>query len=328
MTDALTISALLTGQMMDGETQWSLGTFGAIAEFARDLDEPVDLVRGATSISATTARGGVRIDLLPDIRLIAFETTSKESWNHRVALCLPEDGCPMSRRAALTEIGPDAGALRAADQGAILFDLGLDALQVDVCVRVSDSEVAAQLRAHCGAPLLAPGNPAMGVIVAASPHRVFIGRLGRIEVYQSIPPHDGRSPQGPHTHVLPDLLRHQRTHAATEPIPDGLIPCAHLYPAHPAKDALGTARAFDPARHDAFQRMLRIFGDPDHLALKQRVLAAVAAGKDPGVVSVPDNRFARSNVRVALRQLRAAEEATPALAAWMAAHEPARAEMS
>ena len=119
----------------------------------------------------------------------------------------------------------------------------------------------------------------MSVILATSPHRVFISRLGRIEVCQPIPPHDGRSPQGPHTHVLVDLLKHRRTHAATEPIPDGFVPCAHVYPPHPAKDALGEPRPFDAARHDAFQEMLRTFGDPDQIALKQRVMAAVAAGE-------------------------------------------------
>jgi len=327
MADAATISAFVARQMADAETQWSLGTFGAIAEFARDLDEPVDLVRNASAVSATTARGGVKIKLCADIRLIAFETTTKESWNRRIALCLREERCAMNRRAVLTEIGPDTGALRAADRGAALFDLGIEALQVDVCVRVSDPNIAAQLRAHCGAPVLAAGNPAMGVVLAHSPHRVFISRLGRIEVYQPIPPHDGKSPQGPHTHVLPNLLRHRRTHAATEPIPHGFIPCAHLYPAHPAKDAFGEARPFDSAHHDAFQDMLRLFGDPDHLVLKARVLAAIAAGENPSVVSTANNRFARANVRVALRQLRATDAAAPALAAWMAVHEPSRAEI-
>lgn len=328
MTDQATIFDFLASQIMDRETQWSLGTFGAIAEFARDPDEPVDIACDGDAVSAATVRGGVRIELRPDLRLIAFETTTKESWNHRVALCLPAGRCGMNRRPVLTEIGPDAGALRAIDRDALLFDLGIDALQVDVCVRVSDPQVAAQLRAHCGAPILAPGNPAMSVILSASPHRVFVSRLGRVEVCQPIPPHDGQSPQGPHTHVLVDLLKHRRTHAATEPIPEGFVPCAHVYPPHPVKDALGKPRPFDPVRHDAFQEMLRMFGDPEQIALKQRVMAAVAAGESPLTISVMNNRFARTNIRVALRQLRDARRETPALAAWMAAHEPSRAEMN
>jgi len=125
MSHTSNISAFLAGQMADTETQWSLGTFGAIAEFARDLDEPVDLVHDANAVSATTTRGGVKIELLSDTRPVAFETTTKESWNHRIALCLPEDRCAMNRRAVLTEIGPDTGALRAADRNAALFDLGI-----------------------------------------------------------------------------------------------------------------------------------------------------------------------------------------------------------
>jgi Family of unknown function (DUF6925) len=165
----------------------------------------------------------------------------------------------------------------------------------------------------------------MGVILAASPHRVFASKVGRIEVYQPIPDPHGKSPEGPHTHVLPDLLHHRRTHSATEQIPQGWVPCAHLYPPHPARDALGHERPFDGARHAAFQDMLRMFGDPEFFALKQRVVEAVTAGEDPSVIDVTGHRFARTNVRVALRQLKATHEDAPGLATWLAAHERAGA---
>jgi hypothetical protein len=51
--------------------------------------------------------------------------------------------------------------------------------------------------------------------------------------------------------------------------------------------------------------LLREFGDSELVALKQRVTATVAAGGDASSVVVPDNRFARATVRVALRQLNA-----------------------
>jgi hypothetical protein len=69
--------------------------------------------------------------------------------------------------------------------------------------------------------------------------------------------------------------------------------------------------------------MLQEFADSDFFALKQRVLAAVAAGEDPSVIAIVDNRFARTNVRVALRQLRAADDASPTLMTWLAADERA-----
>src|SRR5205807_8223415 len=121
------------------------------------------------------------------VRLFASESTTRDSWNHRIALCLPQRQCAMNQRTALTELGPDREALREQDREATLFDLGLGALQVDVCVRVADADVTAELRSHAGRALFDPSNPAISVILAANPHRIFMSQLGRIEVYQQKP---------------------------------------------------------------------------------------------------------------------------------------------
>ena len=170
-------------------------------------------------------------------------------------------------------------------------------------MRIGDRGLAARLREHTGRAVFEPGNPAMGMILAANPHRVFISRLGRIEVYQPIPPPSGKSPEGPHTHVLPKLLKSGRTHPATEPVPDGLVPCAHLYPPHPARDALGEARPFDATHHHAFQQMMAACGDPVTMAIKRRVVDAVLAGEPPRLVA--GDRHGRTSIRIALRQMRA-----------------------
>ena len=324
MTEYGNSLAFLAAQLADPENHWSLGAFGALAEFTRDAGEPVVLSRDEHSATAVTDRGGLRIAPPAELRLFASESATRLSWSHRVSLSLPEDACAMGQRAVLTELGPDPQALREQDRAAILFDLGLDTLQVDCCIRVADPQVAAALRARAGHSVFAAGDPAMGMILAASPHRVFVSRVGRIEVFQPIPPPDGRSPQGPHTHVLPKLLRHRRTHAATEPAPEGFVPCAHLYPAHPVKDGLGRALPFDTRRHEQFQRMLRLFGDPRALALKERVIEAIERGSDPSMIVVPEDRFARASVRVALRQMQAIQRRSPALAAWLAAHDRAQ----
>lgn len=315
------IHGFLADQVADASVQWSLGTFGAIAEFTRGAEEPVALARDDSSLSATTARGGVRIDLSTDIRLHASESAVGESWSHRVALCLAADRCAMNQRATLTELGSDGEALRGADRGAVLFDLGLACLQLDACIRSADQELIAQLRKHVGRSVFEPGNPAMNVILENHPHRVFVARLGRIEVYQSIPPPNGKSPEGPHTHVLPKLLAHGRTHAATEPVPDGFVPCAHLYPPHAAKDGMGRALQFDAGRHAAFQEILQTFGDPDAVALKRRVVAAIAASESPSALPTRSGRFARATVRVTVCQLKAEGADWPALKAWIAAYD-------
>jgi len=311
----------LCAQLANCETHWSVGALGALAEFSRDPHEAVELVQSDRNLSAITARGGIRITPLPELRPVASESITRESWSHRIALCLRESHGAMAQRLMLTELGPDRDALRESDRESVLFDLGLGALQVDACIRVSDRPVVSELRALTGRNVFEPGNPVMAIVVPHSPNRVFVSRIGRLEVFQPIPPPNGLSPEGPHTHVLPKLLKHRRTHASTEQIPEGLVPCAHLYPAHPTKDAFGRELPFDEERHAFFQKALQRFGDRDIVDLKRRIHRAIEDGADPSTVAVPNDRFARGSTRVALRQFKASRRASPALAAWFQAYD-------
>jgi hypothetical protein len=322
--DGTPLIGFLRAQILDCGNQWSVGTFGGLAEFSRGLDETFTLHETEDAVALATALGGIRLTASRGTRIAAFESLTRDSWNQSIALCLPESACAMSRRTALAELGPDRDAIRPADRDAILFDLGIGALQVDACIRVADPDIASALRALTGRNVFEPGNPAMSIIVPHGPNRVFVSRLGRVEVFQPIPPPHGRSPDGPHTHILPKLLQHGRTHAATEPIPAGFVPCAYQYPAHPAKDTHNNALPFDGERHLSFQRMLAQFGDPELRDLKQHVVQAVEQDADPAALSAPDGRFARAAVRIALRQLAASGHPSPALAAWLAAHDMAR----
>jgi hypothetical protein len=227
----------------------------------------------------------------------------------------------MNGRTVVTEVGLDGDALRAEDRSAVIFDLGLGALQIDACVRSADPKIIAGLRNGCGRSLFAAGNGAMDMILASNPHRIFISRIGRIEVFQPIPLPDGMSPEGPHTHVLPKLLSSGRTHAATEPIPAGWIPCAHFYPPNPLRDGNGQSRPFRREYHDAFQTMLSRYGDPRLVEIKDRIADAVRAGEQPSQVQLPEDRHGRAALRVTLRQLKASGQMSAALAAWLAAHD-------
>ncbi len=316
MAQTANIVELLTEQISNPDTQWSLGTFGGIAEFSRDRDEPVTLTTSDRLVSAVTARGGIAITIRDDLRPFASESITRKDWSHRVALCLPQNTCGMNRRTVLTELNRDGDALREDDRDGVLFDLGLDALQTDLCVRIRDANVIACLRPYLNRPVFEPDNPAMSIILAASPHRVLISRAGRVEVYQPIPPPTGKSPEGPHTHVLPKLLKSRRTHPATEPVPDGWIPCAHLYPAHPIKDALGAAQSFDATRHDAFQQLLDRHGHADAVAAKKQIVAAIMNEASPDSQHAATDRMARANIRIAIRQLTAAQHPSRSLPVW------------
>jgi hypothetical protein len=117
--------SFLADQLADCGTHWSLGGFGALAEFTRAADEPAVMAHGPSSTSAITARGAIRLTPHADLRLFASESVTRMNWSHRVALCLPENQCAMGRRSVLTELGPDNEAMREQDRNSILFDLGL-----------------------------------------------------------------------------------------------------------------------------------------------------------------------------------------------------------
>lgn len=229
----MTIDALDLAEQhaRDATCGWSLGVFGAVAEFMRDADEATAIDRQLSRLELSTARGALRLDAHPALQVIVYETASRHAERRQpgVALCLPQDQAQLATRAVLTALGPDTLAIRPEDRAGEMFDLGLATPTLDALIRTTDTDLIAALRAAEGATLFARTD-LLGQIGASGSHRVFLSALGRIEVFQPIPPSDGTSPEGPHTHLLPKLLAHKLGHAANLPIPDGLAVCLSIHP--------------------------------------------------------------------------------------------------
>lgn len=328
------VESLLRAHLEKPESGWSMGSFGAIAEFHQDehevpvVDLPHDLMRA-------TRRGAIALDktALLEATPIAYETLSpkRHRWNQAVALCLPQEGARGASRTVLTELGPDDYAIRGIDRTGILFDMGLSLSQCDFCIRTSDPKLLAVLRANLGRSLFEHDNGAMPAILAAHPHRVALTKLGRVEVFQKIggPDTGGVSPPGPHTHVLPKLLRSGRTHSANTPIPDGFVPLAYLHPGNPVIDPMGVDRPFDPALHEEFQALLATYGLAECNDAKQQIARAIAQQESPAGFAMPASRYARAAVRLALRQLEHSArhasdvQALTAIEGWRLVHEGA-----
>lgn len=317
------LSAVLEAALTDEDSGWSMGSFGAICEFHHvEGDPPSQILPGCGIVNP---RGGFRLDRLEGARAVVWEETSPrpDRWRQSLAICLPAAEAAMAGRSGLTELGPDREALRPEDREAILFDLGLSLPQVDYCIRTADPELLAVLRKGEGLSVFDPANPAMPAILPRHPPRLAITKIGRMEVFQKIggPDTGGVSPIGPHTHLLPQLMRSGRTHSANTPIPEGWTPVAGFHPASPVMDRLGEDRAFDRARFEAFQRLLEAWGDPESLALKRRVRAALEAGIPPGDLPPPSGRFAKAALRVALRQAARLGGGSETLALWRQAYD-------
>lgn len=205
---------LVRHYLADPLTGWSVGTYGAIAEFQYDPDESgLDLDLEAMIVQ--TGRGALAVVSLEEVQ--PFGLTDDSGRLREIAFCSGRRG---AQRAVVTELA------------SLTFDVGVAAPHVDMLVRLrsDDAETAAALRAGLGQPLLAHGNPAGAAIARASPTRILASPVARIEVHQPIPPPSGRSPEGPHTHLLPKLLAQGRDRSPESPLPDGLWCGLSLYP--------------------------------------------------------------------------------------------------
>ena len=321
LLDPAALLALLRPALDDPGNGWSIGTFGAIGEFHRDAGEAAPCGTEAGTASRITARGAIRIEPRAAAQVLAYDIPGRDpdTWTSELTLCMPA-AVPLAG-GVVAALGPDDRALRAADRAMALYDLGVGLGEVRFCVRTADPCAIQALQSAAGQP--ATGDmlhTLMAAFLHAQPHRVLLSPAGRIEVTAPIPMPDGRSPEGPHTHLLPALLASGRSHSANTPIPAGWQPVLTLHPPGAWRDGLGRRTPYLHAADQAFARLFERFGLAEERALRSRVEAAVAAGLQPGAFARPSHRRARAQLRVVLRRLAAAGSRGP-VAAWRAMHD-------
>lgn len=312
------LGAVLRDHLGDRASSWSIGGYGAIAEFHwRPDDRPP---RDAARLEVATDAGALRLELCDGTVPHAYQGLSRhpDRWLQGIALCLPWRRARRTARRALTELGADGDAVRAADRQAVLFDLGLGFPHVDACIRTRCPALLRILRDHCGRSLLERGNEAMAAVRESSPQRVFVSALGRVEVYQRIgsarmhPP----TPPGPHTHLLPRLLAAGRANAEDHDAPPYHRACVYLYPRHPLVDPFGNRRAYDRDAHLRFTALMDSWGDRAFVAEKRRATEAMRARVEARDYRAPVDRRGRRALRIAIRELAQEGGDTAVIADW------------
>lgn len=293
---------LLAELALDPSNGWSIGTFGAVGEFSRDVDEPVRIRREADSMEVVTPRGALRITSATPLTGVAWDTLSSdgETWGHALACCVPL-GAQTS--GVIAAQGADSNSIRAEDRHGALFDLGVGTGTVRMCIRTFDDGLIAAMQQAEGMRL-ADCPQLMGLFLRAQPHRVLTSPAGRIEVYQAIPAPDGRSPDGPHTHLLLKLID-KGAHSANTPIPEPLQSALTLHPRSPWRDSHGRRHAFEPAFDAKFGPLLSSFGLTEDAEIQRSVQNAVDANVAPEHFAWPDSRRGRAKARIVLRRLAA-----------------------
>ena len=214
----------------DPATTFAIGVQGAVAEFMRAPDDRVIVKGDADRLLIRSRLGALRLDLRPWVRVFTFGPEG--GLPDEVVLAVHRSRLTSQAACTVTDLGPDRDAIGKRERRALLFDLGLDRPTIRFCVRTDDPELMSDLRRCVGQPLSAVAPSLIPLLLGRHPHRVVVSLLGRIEVTQPIGLRDGRpaTPVGPHTHLLPDLLRTHRELAPGRDLPAAYAPVASLFP--------------------------------------------------------------------------------------------------
>lgn len=226
------LAALLSATVAappSGGGAWLIGVEGAAAELPLEpctedgsgLAGPVGGLRVALAAAS--------LELRPRSTTQAFVARDADGFIRVLVLAEPRDHLPAAAP-VLTELGPDTDALDPAGRRGTLFDLGLGRPAVSFGVRTAETELIAQLRGACGLGWRQALDQVGPALLAASPTRVVRTAIARAEVSSPIPPPDGASPEGAHTHLLPPLLELGRELPVGLTLPPGLAPVATYLP--------------------------------------------------------------------------------------------------
>lgn len=180
---------------------WALGVFGAVGRILLDRARPPTIKRAGSTIEAATTGGALRLTVTPSTRALANEAGGPRC----ILLVLPRVRLAEAGPAALTSLGPDAGAIAPSERDAQRFDIGLGRAAARFTVRTRSPALVKVLSASAGRRFPDHLAATGAAVLAESPARVVETALGRVEVTTPFPP-DGKTPEAPHTHLHPALL--------------------------------------------------------------------------------------------------------------------------
>ena len=207
---------------------WSMGVQGALAEFAV-VENRAEVRRAGRTVEAFTTGGGLRLTVSDATSAFAATRPHRADGPGTIYLAVPRRGLS-APAPGVAMAGADRAALRPEDADDVLVDLAVGHAAAAFCVRTGDAVLADRLRAVEGATWREALDRAGPAVVAASPHRVVTTPLGRVEVWAPIPPVQGASPEGPHTHLLPALLATRRELPPGVDLPPDVAPAAAFHP--------------------------------------------------------------------------------------------------
>jgi predicted Fe-S protein YdhL (DUF1289 family) len=223
--------------------QWSIGVEGAVAEFAARSGEPVETREDGHRIVAVTEGGALALRIDDNLRALTFDPPGTPPEQQRIVLASRRERGRLPVAQAVADLGPDRAAIRPADRGEILFDLGLGRKEARFCLRATSEGVREVLMAAVGsAPLLA-GPHLQADLWRVGTVRVVESLLGRIEVTTPMPAPGEATPEGPRILLTGDHPATGRVLPAGMELPRAYLPVAAFHPTARDSGSLRRGRA-------------------------------------------------------------------------------------
>lgn len=291
---------------------WSVGSFGAVGEFVRDPEETAHIHQTDDLFEIATERGAMRLTATENLTPIAWESLSSdgETWGQHFDVCVPQ---PITENRVLRDLGLDHDAIRPQDKCHRLFDLGVSCGAITMAVRTNDAAFIRTLEKHVGGTTLEIHEIYLETL-RAQPHRVLLSPAARIEVFQHIPAADGKSPSGPHTHLISHIAPKYRPHNANSPVPDGMQSAISVHMASPWRDLMGQRHLYRLDKDQIFAPYLRDYELSSDKEIAATLRQAIHKGVQPSEFSWPSTRRGRTKARITLRRM--AVEGVVDIEAW------------
>jgi hypothetical protein len=282
---------------------WAIVRNGAVAEFSIAADDRVSHYFDSKTnvVVADTQKARLKLTLDDSIKPIVAETAAYRCspWSQSVYLCIPEQDAYMSYRKTLTHVGS-----RCEDQNGELWDIGIGNDSLDFCIVVQDAQLQQVLKKKEGTCII-DDTEYLKEIVRFSPARLVMTKFASILVRQRIPIQGENDVKGPHTHLLPHIIRNH----ITFPIPiDGKL--RSIIQVDPFGSVIdGDGKYYDWAgfEKDPFQSLLRINGPSNYLQhklyLRDKILLMMDTNNNQAIIDKYSNTQDQDIIRIIIAQI-------------------------
>ncbi len=259
---------ILCDYLRENEFGVSIGGLGALAEY----EDPDYLIVDSNSgiiISSENKKGAIKAEISSDFDFLAKEALINKSrlWKREIVITGKSDLRRMAN-GTLTEVGKDNGALKDEHKNHFLFDLGVGLTNSTFYIRTCHDELISLLRRYAGKKITETQHPVLEAIVDVSPTRVVSSKAGRIEVYQKIS--RVRTPSGPHTHLLPELLNSRKKQLEHCEFSPASLPVINFHPkriSRHGKKGVNSCENFD--------KLLKTIGNSNYYQAKTHAISGL-----------------------------------------------------